>query len=336
MNITNNKVNYIMKFIISIDTEGDNQWDHGRELTVENIKFVPRFQNLCEKYFIKPTYLVTSEVCEDQFAREIFSEYSLKEKAEIGTHLHSWTTPPFKDKAGFRFNDPNHAFATELPEDLLNEKIKILTNQIEASFGKRPLSFRSGRFGFSENVARILLDNSYLVDSSVTPYINWSGHKGIPGGQGGSDHLDSTPYPYMYDFDKGSLLEIPVTILPTRFPLNKNNTIARHYFRNVDNSIFLRAFRKVLFHNQPLWLRPHLRMDINLFDELLNETINLKLPYIVMMFHSSELMPGCSIYRTDKEAIEKLYDLLERFFVILHNKNIGSVTLTEAAKSCKL
>ena len=37
-----------MNFIISIDTEGDNQWDHGRALTVENIKFVPGFLDLCE------------------------------------------------------------------------------------------------------------------------------------------------------------------------------------------------------------------------------------------------------------------------------------------------
>ena len=63
-----------MKFIITIDTEGDNQWDHGRDLTVENIKYVDRFQILCEKYGIKPTYLVTSEVCEDSYSQKLFSE----------------------------------------------------------------------------------------------------------------------------------------------------------------------------------------------------------------------------------------------------------------------
>ena len=324
-----------MEFIITIDTEGDNQWDHGRDLTVENLKFVPRFQELCEKYQIKPVYLVTSEVCGDTYAKEIFTDYLLKDKAEIGAHLHSWTTPPFQEKDGYRFNDPNHAFATEFPEDLLTEKIKNLTNQIESSFGKRPLSFRSGRFGFNEKLARILADNSYLVDSSVTPYTSWAVHKGIPGGKGGSVFLDKTPYPYTYTFDKNSLLEIPVTILPTRFPLNRNKTIAKYYFRSVDNNIILKVFRKLFFSNQPLWLRPHRWMDIGLFDELVNEAIDLKLPYIVMMFHSSELMPGCSIYRTDNDSIEKLYDLLELFFVLLHNKNIDSVTLTEAAISRK-
>jgi len=219
---------------------------------------------------------------------------------------------------------------------LLIEKINNLTNQIEASFGKRPLSFRSGRYGFNGNVARVLSNKLYLVDSSVTPYTSWSVHKGIPGGKGGPDFLDNTPFPFMYNYGNSSLLEIPVTILPTKFPLNSNGTIARHYFRNVDNNLFLKVLRRLMFSDQPLWLRPHRWMNIGLFDELLNEAISIKLPYIVMMFHSSELMPGCSIYRPDKNSIEKLYDLLESFFILLEKRNIESVTLTEAAKSFKL
>ncbi|MEO9146705.1 MAG: hypothetical protein ABI237_14230 [Ginsengibacter sp.] len=325
-----------MKFIITIDTEGDNQWDHGRALTVENLKFIPRFQELCNSYQIKPTYLVTSEVCEDPFAKEILTDYIVREKAEIGAHLHSWTTPPFLDKEGYRYNDSNHAFASELTTDLLTEKIKNLTNQIEISFGKRPTSFRSGRYGFNEAVARVLTENSYLVDSSVTPYVSWKLNRGLPTGKGGPDFIDNPPLPYMYNFTNGSLLEIPVTILPTKFPLNRNDSIARYYFRNVDHSLFLRLLRKIFFYNQPLWLRPYLSTDINTFDELINEAIRIKLPYIVMMFHSSELMPGCSIYRTDKDSIEKLYDLLEELFKLLHKKNIVSVSLTEAAKGFKI
>jgi hypothetical protein len=325
-----------MEFILTIDTEGDNQWTHGRELTVENIKYVPRFQNLCKKYFIKPTYLVTYEVCEDGFAKEIFTDYLKADKAEIGAHLHSWTTPPFLDKDGYRFNDINHAFASELSGDLLAEKIRNLTDKIEASFGKRPSSFRSGRYGFNGNVARELAGNSYLVDSSVTPFMRWTNLQGIPGGTGGPDFIDYTPFPFKYDFDNRSLIEIPVTILPTKFPLNRSKKIAVSYFRNVDKSIFLRIVRKVLFNNQPLWLRPLPWMDISLLNELLNEVIKINLPYIVMMFHSSELMPGCSIYRTDKDAVEKLSVLLELFFNLLREKNINSVTLTEAARNWKI
>jgi hypothetical protein len=321
-----------MKFILTIDTEGDNQWDHGRPLTVENIKYVPRFQELCNKYNIKPTYLITSEICEDPYSKEIFTGYIRSDQAEIGAHLHSWTTPPFLDKDGFRYNDRNHPFATELPDDLLSQKIKTLTTQIEDSFGIHPTSFRSGRYGFDSRVARILVENSYVVDSSVTPFSTWAGTKGLPGGKGGPDFIDNTPFPCTYDFETGSLVEIPVTILPTRFPLNKNNALIRQYLRNVNKYMALRILRRIMFRHQPLWLRPHIWMNSRIFEELLKETIRIELPYIVMMFHSSELMPGCSSYRPDEKSIEKLYDLLEGFFISLQSKKIESISLTEAGK----
>ena len=320
-----------MNFILTIDTEADNQWDHGSELSVKNIAFLPRFQNLCSKYNIKPTYLVTSEVCEDGFARELLSDYHLTGQAEIGAHLHSWTTLPFLNEAGYRYNDVNHAFANELPVILLKEKLKNLTNQIEKSFGIRPTSFRSGRYGFNENVARILVENSYLVDSSITPYTNWSKYEGIPGGEGGPDFSEKTPFPYKFNYPNGSLLELPVTILPTRFPFNRINTFAKSYFRQVDNSIMLRILRRLLYQNQPLWLRPYNWTTVDHFKEMIVTAKAIKLPYMVMIFHSSELMPGSSIYRADNKAIEKLYELLENFFCLMVNEKITSVSLTEAA-----
>jgi hypothetical protein len=325
-----------MKFIISIDTEGDNQWEFGSALTTENIQFVPRFQELCTGFRIKPVYLVTSEVCADPFARKIFTSYWKEEAAEIGAHLHLWTTPPFEERDGYRFNDPNHGFANELQSDLLNAKISSLTKEIESAFGKRPTSFRSGRYGFNENVAAALSQNGYLIDSSVTPLLSWSSYKGLPGGEGGPDFIDTKPFPYRYSFPGGSITELPVTILATRFPLNRSNTLARSFTRNVDHSIILKAFRKFFFRDQPLWFRPNPWMTMDHFRELLDEAFRIDLPYIVMMFHSSELMPGCSIYRPDNKSIENLFTLLENFFNLLEKNQIASVTLSEAAKTINL
>jgi hypothetical protein len=321
-----------MKFIVTIDTEGDNQWDHGRDLTVENIRFVPRFQALCEEFGIKPTYLVTSEVCQDSYAKVLFTELILKECAEVGAHLHSWTTPPFLDSEGFRENDANHAFASELPYDLLNNKIANLTEQIYASFGKRPTSFRSGRYGFNQEVAKSLAANSYIVDSSVTPFVSWSEHKGIPGGKGGPDFIDSPAFPFKYSFPDGTITEIPITILPTRVPLTLSNKLAHYYFRNVNDSLALRGLRKLFFSNQPIWLRPVPGTDLKLLAQLVNVTIARRLPFITMMFHSSELMPGCSKYRPDSNSVEELYRLLSGFFKLLRTRGIASATLTQAAQ----
>ena len=51
-----------MRLIITIDTEGDNQWDPSLPHSVENVRFIPRFQDLCERYRFPPTYLCTHDV----------------------------------------------------------------------------------------------------------------------------------------------------------------------------------------------------------------------------------------------------------------------------------
>lgn len=79
-----------------------------------------------------------------------------------------------------------------------------------------------------------------------------------------------------------------------------------------------------------------MKTKIQDFADLIGEAKRIDLPYLVMIFHSSELMPGCSIYRTDKESVEKLYGLLEQFFELLKNENIASITLSEAAEAYKL
>lgn len=324
-----------MKFIITIDTEGDNQWDHGRDLTVENVKYVDRFQILCEKYGIRPTYLVTSEVCEDSYAQKLFSDYVRENRAEVGAHLHSWTTPPFLPGVGYRQNDEHHVFASELSYDLVSGKIKYLTEQITRTFGRIPTSFRSGRYGFDETVKRVLIENNYLVDSSVTPFVSWYRQRGLPEGKGGPDFIDSSPFPERLGSAAGSLIEIPITILPTKIPLNRNHNIARYYFRNVNDNYFLRVLRKLFYSNQPVWLRPTPDMTSHLLENLVGEARRINLPYLTMMFHSSELMPGCSKYRPDDQSIEDLYFLLTGFFTILESSGIGAVTLSDAAKEWK-
>ncbi len=325
-----------MKFILTIDTEGDNQWDHGRDLTTQNVRNIPRLQNLCEKYKIKPTYLVTSEICKDHFAKDLLSEYINSARAEVGAHLHSWTTPPFRDLDGYRWNDRNHTFAHELPRQFLTEKIEILTDQIEVAFGKRPFSFRSGRFGFNEHVAEILADKHYLVDSSVTPFKNWAQFKGLPDGNGGPDFMEFTPLPFVYKFTNRSLIEIPVTILPTKFPLDKSDSLARSYFKHVDNNPLLKVVRKLHLKHQPVWLRPNKWMNKDLYEDIIREADRRFLPFVVMMFHSSELMPGCSIYWQTKSDVDRLFDLLESIFDFLRLRSIESVTLTEAAESFRI
>jgi hypothetical protein len=168
-----------MQLIMSIDTEADNQWEYSDQVQIKNIAYCQRFQALCEKYAIKPTYLITSEVATDPNASIFFRDLVENGKAEVGAHLHPWTTPPFNDEPGLRYNDPLRAFPSELPFDLLDKKLETLTLQIKKSTGVQPTSYRAGRFGFSLDQAKLLKQYGYLVDSSVTPLTNWGKTKGV-------------------------------------------------------------------------------------------------------------------------------------------------------------
>ena len=48
-------------FIITIDTEGDNIWSKPKKITTENVHFLPRFQELCNKYAFWGTMFSTAE-----------------------------------------------------------------------------------------------------------------------------------------------------------------------------------------------------------------------------------------------------------------------------------
>ena len=68
-------------FIITIDTEGDNQWNTKQACYTENAKYIPRFQELCEKYGFKPTWLTNYEMARDPF----YVEYMIYQTHSIYT-----------------------------------------------------------------------------------------------------------------------------------------------------------------------------------------------------------------------------------------------------------
>ena len=82
--------------MIGVDTEADDQWsDEGRRnLSVRNAERLPGLQQLCGGFGARPTYLVTHEMATRDESASILRELGLTGRAEIGTHLHPWTSPP--------------------------------------------------------------------------------------------------------------------------------------------------------------------------------------------------------------------------------------------------
>lgn len=289
-------------FLITIDTEGDNLWALPKTITTKNSRFLPRFQELCERYAFKPTWLANYEMAQCPGFCEFGRDVLQRGAGEIGMHLHAWNSPPLSD------DDPkNQAYLIEYPETVMNAKIKLITELLERRFEHKMVSHRAGRWALNSCYARLLVENGYLVDCSVTPHVSWASDLGDPNGSGGSDYTTFPTQPYFMDLDKidregnSPLLEVPVTIV------SKFNAL--HRLATNGPSLVRRGLRPFL-PAMTSWLRPNGRNRHSML-AILRRTSDQKWPCLEFMLHSSELMPGGSPTFQTRDDIEALYDDLE-------------------------
>ena len=321
------------RIIVTLDTEADDQWTHGVQLTTENVGWWAPFQALCERHGAPPTYLVTSEIADDDAAVAFLRPLAETGAAEVGAHLHPWTTPPFDDGPGLGQNDPEHLYPCRLPTPLLDAKLATLTAQIADRFGAAPVAFRAGRFGVDERLAATLAGLGYVVDSSVTPFVSWADNDG-PAAAGGPDFRRQGPYPFrVADTGDPGLVEVPVTVLPTYKALRRSAWLRDHW-----DALALRAARRALRawrRPQPMWFRPRPDYALADLEALVDEAERLCLPFAVLMFHSSELMPGGSPYRPTQASVDELLALLDALFASLRRRGHGFVTLGAAGRELR-
>jgi hypothetical protein len=322
-----------MDLIITIDTEADDQWRAPAALTVENLQFVPRFQALCDRYHFKATYLCSYEVVEAPAFR-LLRQFQEQQTAEIGAHLHPWSNPPFRGAPAGGFDAREYpSFPSELPLDVFSSKLELLTRAISERCGDAPRSYRAGRWGFTGTHVRVLANLGYIADCSVTPFVSWAHIEGTTGG--GPDFTSADVRPYFLDEEDvcqsgtSNVLEVPVTIVPS--PLFRKMPGAFRRVRALRRSVVGRLAGRIC-DVEPHWFRPYNWMTGGGLLSVYEHAIALKLPVIEMMFHSSELMPGCSPYNEDAESIEALYRALENLFEKMSADGCRGATLSEFAE----
>jgi hypothetical protein len=305
-------------FLITIDTEGDNLWARPERPSTINAAYLPRFQSLCERYGLKPTYLTSFEMAGSKLFQDFARDVIHEQTGEIGMHLHAWHTPPMVNLTS---NDSYYMpYLMEYPEHLMLEKIVYLTKFLENTFQVKMFSHRAGRWGINPVYVRLLIEQGYRVDCSVTPHVSWRKFPGDPQQLGGSDFSRFPEFPFFLDplhMDKpgnSTLLELPMTIIQRKTPVDR----LKAHFR--PHSYLHRKFNK--HFPSLLWLRPsrgNLKRLLTIIDTVLEEGR----PYAEFMLHSSELMPGGSPnFRSEKE-IERLYEDLETLFGSVRDTFVG-------------
>lgn len=299
-------------FLVTVDTEGDNLWSRPRTITTRNAGYLPRFQALCEKYRLKPTYLTNWEMSQSPEFVELGRDILRRGVGEIGMHLHAWNSPPVVPLTSD--DDRFQPYLIEYPEQQIREKVQVMTNTLADIFGRRPTSHRAGRWAFDETYARILIDEGYTTDCSVTPHICWRFCKGSPAKPGGTDYTSFRESPYYLDPTdirrpgSSPLLELPVTVIQTR----RYTAPVEALRRGLAGSFFGTRVMRKAFPNTA-WLMPTGSNGSDLL-RVLDIVRRQHRPYAQFVIHSSELMPGGSPKLPDQRAIDLLYQDIEALF----------------------
>lgn len=312
-------------FVITVDTEQDNAWSGSPEITVDNAAFLPRFQQLCERYGMRPTYLVTWEManCDSfvEFARDVLA----RGQGEVGVHPHAWSTPPHFDLPGV---EPSHLpYLVEYPIEVMREKLARLFECLESRFERPMLSHRAGRWALNEPYARLLVEVECKVDCSVTPHVSWRETLGAPGGSGGSDYRAFPERAYRMSPDDigragdSPLLQVPMTIVRRQWPAALDRLRAALPRRSGARRALEGLFPAIE------WLRPHPRWRRRML-RAFERALATGPGHLEMMVHSSELMPGGRRTVPDEASIERLYEDLERLLARAAETTDGQ-TLTE-------
>ncbi|HEU0106153.1 MAG TPA: polysaccharide deacetylase family protein [Vicinamibacteria bacterium] len=292
--------------LVGIDTEADDQWSaRGRqEMGVRNAARLPALQALFEEFGVRPTYVVTWEMATRPESAAVLRDLARTGRCEIGTHLHPWSSPPFRPE-----DLAAHTYPHNLPEELLDRQLRELTAVIQEQLGVRPTTYRAGRNGFDGRTLPILERLGYTVDTSVDPLFNERRKGGMI--------FDGAPIaPYHPDYadvrrpGASKILEIPITsaTLP-----GLPKVLERAYAR-LRPIPWRGAFKRLGL--RPVWLRPSYTplADMLTFADRLRRA---GAPCFNLIFHSSEVLPGGSPYTPDEKSVARFLDDLRRLLAHL-------------------
>src|SRR5262245_400910 len=129
--------------LITIDTEGDDQWARRPEVTTRNAAYLPRFHSLCERYELRPTYLTNWEMATCPVYREFAADVLERGAGEVGMHLHAWHSPPQWSLTDDDYR--HHPYLIEYPEPVIREKVHTMTAVLQETFDRKMVSHRAGR-----------------------------------------------------------------------------------------------------------------------------------------------------------------------------------------------
>ena len=285
--------------VVSIDVEEEGLFSGAYPTNpgVENLKHLEKLEFLTRDFGIPLTLLTAHSVANSPWCVDTLKLWREERGAEIGAHLHHWSTPPIVEQGR---GEP--MLSDDIPMDVLREKFHSLLDSLERNFGHRPASFRMGRWDFGKQVETLLPELGFTVDSSASP---------LRYGPPGTDRFLTPVEPWWLPCTGSQgqrVLEVPITVLPVWGPLARMARAGVAPFSHRTRRKLLAKFKAVAAMGiQPVWF-PLFSMKM-----AARAHINNGGSVLCMFFHSSELMPGQSPHFPDEASVQAMLLKIRRF-----------------------
>jgi hypothetical protein len=295
-------------YTMTIDTEEEWHWDQGLptcDLALTNIRQLPKLQALFERHRARPTYFTNQAVFDNRESRDILLEVAKHKHVEIGMHIHPWNTPPFDPNQPVRGRD---SFVHNLPPQIVLAKLDSVY-QTFLKNGRKPTSFRGGRYSCGPVVQGFLRDRGFLADASVLPYMTWAD-------EGAPDHRSRDNYPVRlpprYDGDQ-PFWEVPLTLGFTRRPFEFWHGVINGIEHSWLSKLRLIGIAERIGLVRRVWLNFEQPLGRNMLP-LLRKLRFMNLPCICLTVHSSSLLAGKNGWTPTQADEDRLFAYMDEVF----------------------
>ena len=314
-----------VKLFIIIDTEED-LWENGQRENnpCDNLQCIPLIQEIFDRYRAVPTYLINYPVASNADAMRILLKINDAGRCEIRTHYHPWNTPPFTEEL-----NPKNSMMCNLPEDVQFEKLSRLHSLIAEKLSAEPVSFRAGRWGFGPSTAKCISRLKYPVDTSVSPFTDWSESYG-PDFSGVPARSYLIDLPESEEIGAGqSLLEVPPSVGFLQPYMRLCGVLHRKLRQRIYKRLRILALLNKIRLVSYRWLSPEatsLRDMIMLAENFMRRGRR----FLNISFHSTSLLLGACPFVKSQSDLDEFLHRVDGFLNFAVRRGVEFAPLRDA------
>lgn len=302
------------QLVVVIDTEEEFDWNAEPDANANRVTamaHIDRAQTIFNEYGIRPCYVIDYPVASQPDGYGLLKQYSEQGQCEIGAHLHPWVNPPQEEGLS-----RSNMYPGNLPGALEKQKLQALRDTITENFGKPPVAYKAGRYGFGPNTTEILHELGFEIDLSVCPPLDSRS-------DGGPDYRRFDAHPFWFGGAEKPILEIPCTggfigwARAAAIPLFETAQVFRK-FKAPGVLSRLGAVDRLMLSPEGFSSAEHIKLTRALYKQGVRT--------FTWSFHSPSVVPGNTTYVQDDAQLRQFLGSFRHFFDFFFNELGGEAS----------